>query len=276
MLESGKKIQPSHPGAHIKVTPPAKGGPVPLREESPLSGFCGFHRTTGMTLNMCKVTSVSVLHPENTARTPVGKAMGQLPKQKSVYDVSLTGSSNPAAASRPLHTRALCPRGACREGWLPAGKTRGGVPQSSPLGTRCILCASMSLLSLAHSMHLLIFLIFLGAERKGSSRGHDPASQMPTVRGTDMLWKCHSVLVQKGAVNWGKDKLRWGEKSAVFWSEGGNKIIPTRNFSAQLTPDRMSPGAAEDLKKAAGNPVCRTGKLKSFLVMSRAQPEHMK
>lgn len=64
-------------------------------------------------------------------------------------------------AFRPLHTtECYVLEAAWREGRLRAGRIREGVPQSSPLGTQRVLCASMLLLGLAHSMHLLIFLIF--------------------------------------------------------------------------------------------------------------------
>lgn len=92
---------------------------------------------------------------------------------------------------------------------------------------------------------------------------------MPSVCGIDVLWKHHSVLVQKGGKNLGKGELRRGGKGMVFSSEGGSKVMPTSNFSTQLKPDdRKSTNTAKDLRKGAGSPrpnrlVCRTGKLKS-------------
>ena len=65
------------PGTHRKEAPPVKGSPV-LFFENTLSGFCSFQMTTGMILNKWKVNSVLVCGSENTDRTRVCKAMGQV------------------------------------------------------------------------------------------------------------------------------------------------------------------------------------------------------
>lgn len=57
------------------------------------------------------------------------------------------------------------------------------------------------------------------------------------VCGIDVLWTCHSLLVQKSGKIFGKGELRWWCKGKVFYSEGGSKGIPTSKFSAWLKPD---------------------------------------
>lgn len=68
--------------------------------------------------------------------------------------------------------------------------------------------------------------------------------------GIDVLWKCHSVLVQKGGKNWEKGELRWGSKGMVSWSEGGSKVIPRSRFSTSL--NQMTQGARTRLGTSRG------------------------
>ena len=146
-------------------------------------------------------------------------------KNKAVYDVMLTRRRNLAVTFRPLYPTECCVQGALwREGWILAARSREDISQSFPLSTQCVLCTSMLPLSLAHSRHLLIFLIFLGGVRNGSLRGYSPASQLPSVCGIDVLWKRHSVLVQKGGKNLGKGELRRVVRVRCFSQKVGAKL----------------------------------------------------
>lgn len=77
-----------------------------------------------------------------------------------------TRRSHLAATIRPLHTTECCVQGTTwREGSLLTG-LREGIAPSFPPGPQPVLCASMLLLGLAHSWHLLILtLSFLVCEK---------------------------------------------------------------------------------------------------------------